>query len=179
MDRLFSDLTSGIRMLVRYPTLSLGAILTLGVGIGLSTTVFCVVNAGLFKSLPFPNAERIVSVFASNAAQGQPRLAIAVHDLAIYQARQTSFDAIGAYQSGPYNLSLEAGRPERFQGGQLSLDAFRALGVPPVLGRGFQAGDDQPGAGKIVLLGHELWRDRYGSAADIVGKTSFAPTGSH
>ena len=170
MDRLFSDLTSGIRMLVRYPTLSLGAILTLGVGIGLSTTVFCVVNAGLFKSLPFPNAERIVSVFASNAAQGQPRLAIAVHDLAIYQARQTSFDAIGAYQSGPYNLSLEAGRPERFQGGQLSLDAFRALGVQPVLGRGFQAGDDQPGAGNIVLLGHELWRDRYGSAADIVGR---------
>ena len=125
MDRLFSDLTSGIRMLVRYPTLSLGAILTLGVGIGLSTTVFCVVNGGLFKGLPFPNADRIVSVFASNAAQNQPRLPISVHDLAIYQARQTSFDAIGAYQSGPYNLSLEAGRPERFQGGQLTARGVR------------------------------------------------------
>ena len=60
MDRLFGDLTSGIRMLVRYPTLSLGAIATLGVGIGLSTTVFCVVNGGLFKGLPFANADRIV-----------------------------------------------------------------------------------------------------------------------
>ena len=139
----------------------LGAILTLGVGIGLSTTVFCVVNAGLFKGLPLPNADRIVSVFSSNAAQGQPQLPIAVHDLVIHQARQTSFDAIGPYASAPFNLSLEEGRPERFQGGQLSLDAFKALGVQPILGRGFQAGDDQPGAAAVVLLGHDLWRERY------------------
>ena len=97
MDRLVGDLTSGVRMLVRYPTLSLGAILTLGVGIGLSTTVFCVVNAGLFKGLPFPNADRIVSVYSSNVAQRQPRMPIAVHDLAVFQSRQTSFEAIGAY----------------------------------------------------------------------------------
>ncbi len=100
MDRLFGDLSSGVRMLIRYPTLSLGAILTLGVGIGLSTTVFCVVNAGLFKGLPFPNADRIVSVYSSNAGQGQPRLPIDVHDLAVLQARETSFDAIGAYGAG-------------------------------------------------------------------------------
>lgn len=149
MDRLFGDLSSGVRMLVRYPTLSLGAILTLGAGIGLSTTVFCVVNSGMFKGLPFPNADRIVAVFSSNAAQGQPRLPLSVHDLAIHQARQTSFEAIGPYGSGPYNLSLEAGRPERFQGGQLSLEAFKALGVQPLLGRGFQAGDDLPGAGNV------------------------------
>ncbi len=175
MDRLFGDLVSGIRMLVRYPTLSLGAIVTLGIGIGLSTTVFCVVNAGLFKGLPFPNADRIVSVYSSNPAQGQPRLPISVHDLAVLQARQTSFEVLGAYGAGPYNLSVEAGRPERFQGGQLTLDAFRALGVQPVLGRGFEEGDDAPGAG-VVLLGHELWRDRYGSAPDIVGRTIRANT---
>ena len=54
-------------MLVRYPTLSFVAILTLGVGIGLSTTVFCVVNGGIFKGLPFPNADRIVAVNNSYA----------------------------------------------------------------------------------------------------------------
>ena len=74
MDRLFNDLISGIRMLVRYPTLSLGAVATLGVGIRLSTTVFCVVNAGLFKGLPLRNADRIVSVYSSQLSQGQPRL---------------------------------------------------------------------------------------------------------
>jgi putative ABC transport system permease protein len=112
-----------------------------------------------------------VAVFASNAAQRQPRLPIAVHDLSVYQARQTSFEAFGAYASAPYNLSIEAGRPERLPGGQLSLEAFNALGVQPMLGRGFQTGDDQPGAADIVLLGHDLWRDRYGSAPDIVGQT--------
>jgi putative ABC transport system permease protein len=171
MERLFGDLVSGVRMLFRYPTLSLGAILTLGIGIGLSTTVFCVVNAGMFKGLPLPNADRIVAVFSTNASQRQPRLPIAVQDLAILEARQTSFEVIGAYASTPFNLSLEAGRPERFQGGQLSLAAFRALGVQPVLGRGFQAGDDQPGAANVVLLGDDLWRERYGGAADVVGKT--------
>ena len=55
-------------MLVKYPTLSLVAVLTLGLGIGLSTTVFCVVNGGLFKGLPFPNADRIVSVVQVVAA---------------------------------------------------------------------------------------------------------------
>src|SRR5262245_28804571 len=70
MDRLFADITYGLRMLVRYPTLSLGAIVTLGVGIGLSTTVFCVVNAGMLKGLPLPNADRIVAVFALNSSQG-------------------------------------------------------------------------------------------------------------
>jgi len=171
MDRLFRDLASGVRMLFRYPTLSLGAILTLGVGIGLSTTVFCVVNAGLFKGLPFPAGNRIVSVYSSNAAQRQPRLPIAVQDLAVIESRQTSFEFIGAYGSAPYNLSLEDGHPERFPGGQLTLGAYRALGVRPMLGRGFEDGDDQPGAGNIVLLGHALWRDRYGSAPDIVGRT--------
>lgn len=158
-------------MLLRYPTLSLVAILTLGVGIGLSTTVFCVVNGGLFKGLPFPNADRIVSVYASNASQGQPRLPMAVHDLEIHLTRQTSFEAVGAYGAAPFNLSLEEGRPERFQGGQLTLGAFRALGVQPALGRGFQEADYAAGAGDVVLLGHELWRDRYGSARDIVGQS--------
>jgi predicted permease len=171
MDRLFSDLTSGVRMLIRYPTLSLVAILTLGVGIGLSTTVFCVVNAGIFKGLPFPNADRIVAVFSSNPSQGQPRLPMGVQDLAVHIERQTSFEQIGAYAAAPFNLSLEEGRPERFSGGQLTLAAFRTLGVQPALGRGFQDGDDQPGRDRVLLLGHDLWRDRYGSAPDIVGKT--------
>jgi putative ABC transport system permease protein len=169
MDRLFSDLASGIRMLVRYPTLSLGAILTLGVGIGLSTTVFCVVNGGLFKALPFPNADRIVLVYSSNSAQ--PRLPVVVQDLAVIESRQTSFEFIGAYSAAPYNLSVEAGHPERFPGGQLTVGAYRALGVRPMLGRGFGEADTQPGAGNVVLLGHDLWRDRYGSAPDMVGRT--------
>jgi predicted permease len=171
VKHFFSDLSSGIRMLFKYPTLSLVAIATLGLGIGLSTTVFCVVNGGLFKGLPFPNADRIVAVVATNAGQGQPQMPMSVHDLAVHLERQTSFEAIGAYDMAPFNLSVEAGRPERFAGARMTVPAFQTLGVQPLLGRGFQPGDDAPGATPIVLIGHELWRDRYGSDPGIVGQT--------
>ena len=170
MNQLVTDIRSGVRMLVKYRTLSLVAILTLGVGIGLSTTVFCVVNGGLFKGLPFPNADRIVAVVTTNPAQNQPRQAMSEHDLAVWESRQTSFDRIGAYAFAPVNLSSEDGRPERFAGGQLTVAAFEALGVQPMLGRGFQPGDDKAGRPPIILLSHDLWRDRYGSSREIVGK---------
>ena len=170
MSHLLGDLRSGVRMLVKYPTLSLVAVLTLGLGIGLSTTVFCVVNGGLFKGLPFPNAGRIVSVVSTTPSQNQPRQPMSVHDLAVIQDRQSSFEKIGAYGFAPMNFADQQGRPERLAGGQLTAAAFEALGVEPLLGRGFREGDDRPGAEPVMLLSYELWRDRYGSAPDIVGR---------
>jgi predicted permease len=171
MSQLIADIRSGVRMLVKYPTLSFVAVLTLGLGIGLSTTVFCVVNGGLFKGLPFPDAKRVVAVVSTNPTQDLQRQPISVHDLAVWEARQTSFERIGAYGFAPVNLSTEEGRPERFSGAQLSVAAFDVLGVQPILGRGFRQGDDQPGAEPVILLGYELWRERYGGSPAIVGQT--------
>jgi putative ABC transport system permease protein len=174
MSQLFTDIRSGVRMLVKYPMLSIVAVLTLGLGIGLSTTVFCVVNGGLFKGLPLPDADRIVALVATNPAQNQPRQPIGGQDLAVFEARQTSFERMGAYGFAAINLadaSNDQGRPERYSGGQLTVAAFEALGVSPILGRGLRDGDDRPGAEPVILLGYGLWRDRYGSAPDIVGKT--------
>jgi putative ABC transport system permease protein len=170
MTQLLSDLRSGVRMLVRYPTLSSVAVVTLGLGIGLSTTVFCVVNGGLFKGLPFPNADRIVALTSTNPAQRQPRGPISVHDIAVWQERQTSFETFGAWNFSPINLATADGRPERFSGAQLSVGAFETLSVQPILGRGLREGDDRPGADPVILIGHDIWRDRYGSASNIVGQ---------
>src|SRR5262245_24921750 len=171
MTQLFADLRSGLRMFAKYPTLSIVAILTLGLGIGLSTTVFCIVNGGLFKGLPFPDADRIVSVINTRPSQNQSQQPISVQDLVIWKERQTSFERLGEYFFAPMNLSTEEGHPERYSGGLLTVAAFEALGVQPMVGRGFREGDDRPGAEPVVLLGHDLWRDRYGSSPDIVGKT--------
>lgn len=179
MHKLWTDIRSGVRMLVKYPTLSLVAVLTLGVGIGLSTTVFCVVNGGVFKGLPFPDSDRIVALVTTNVTQGQPRQPISVHDLAVWQARQTSFEKIGAFQFAPVNLSTEDGRPERFSGGQLTVAAFEALGVQPIAGRGFRDGDDRPGADPVILLSHDLWRDRYAGSQQIIGETIRANGAQH
>src|SRR3954470_4258285 len=103
MTQLVTDVRSGLRMLVKYPMLSVVAILTLGLGIGLSTTVFCVVNGGLFKGLPFPEAERVAAVLQENPSQNQPQQPISVQDLAIWEARQTSFEKFGPYGFAPVN----------------------------------------------------------------------------
>lgn len=169
MDLLLSDVRSGVRMLVKYPTLSIGSVLTLGLGIGLSTTVFSVVNGGLFRGLPVPDGGRVVYLVTTNPSQNQPRGPVNVHDLAVWEERQTSFERIGAFAFAPMNLSSEEGRPERYSGGQLTVAAFEALGIQPMLGRGFRAGDDRPGAEPVVLLSYGLWRDRYGSGPGIVG----------
>jgi predicted permease len=158
-------------MLLKYRTLSLVAVLTLGVGIGLSTTVFSVVNGAAFKGLPFPEADRIMAVTGTRTAQNQPRQFISVHDLAVFQERQTSFEQIGAYGFSPLNVSAEGERPERLRGGQLTVGAFRALGVEPMLGRGFRDGDDRPGAAPVIILGHDIWRERYAGSPAVVGTT--------
>src|SRR3954465_5727086 len=105
MNQLFTDVRSGIRMLVKYPMLSVVAVLTLGLGIGLSTTVFCVVNGGLFKGLPFPGAERVVSVVAANPSQRPPLQPVSAQDLAVFQNAQTSFEQIGAFGVDTLNLA--------------------------------------------------------------------------
>jgi putative ABC transport system permease protein len=169
MDTIVADVRSGIRMLLKYPTLSFVAILTLGLGIGLSTTVFCVVNGGLFKGLPFPEPDRVVALATTNHPQNQPRQAVSVHDIDIWLARQTSFKKIGAFGFMPLNLSTDEGRPERFSGGQLTVGAFEALGVEPIVGRGFREGDDRPGAEPVLLLGYDLWQERYGGSPGIIG----------
>jgi predicted permease len=177
MNQWLGDVRSGVRMLLKYPTLSLVAVLTLGVGIGLSTTVFSVVNGAMFKGLPFPDADRIVALTAMRNAQNQRNQPVSVHDLAVFQERQTSFEQIGAYGFTPLNVSAEGERPERLRGGQLTVAAFRALGVQPVLGRGFRDGDDRPGAAPVILLSHDVWRERYASSPNVIG-TSLRANGT-
>ena len=113
MSQLIVDVRSGVRMLVKYPTLSVVAILTLGLGIGLSTTVFSVVNGGLFKGLPFPDAGRVVAVVATNPGQNQPLQPIGVQDLAVIEQRQTSFERLGAFNFSPMNVATARDRGRR------------------------------------------------------------------
>src|SRR3954453_3328885 len=133
MDKILADVRSGVRMLATYPALSFVAVITLGLGIGLGTTVFCVVNGGIFKGLPFPGAERIVALVSTTPSKQQPRQPVGLQDLAVFQQRQTSFERIGAFGLTPLNLSNEKGRPDRFSGGQLTVAAFEATGVAPML----------------------------------------------
>ena len=171
MRHLWSDIRFGVRMLVRYPTLSVVSILTFGAGIGLATAVFSIVNGALYKGLPFDEPDRFVAVVGTNAERNVRRGVINVHDLVVFQQRQTVFESFGAFSMVPVNLALDGRQPERFQAGALTVGALRATRVNPILGRSFRDGEDRPGAEPVILLGYQAWQDLFGGSPNVIGKT--------
>lgn len=171
MAQFWQDIRFGIRMLFKHPTLSISAILTFSLGIGLTTTVFSVVNGAMYKGLPFEEADRVVSVFNSNPSSNIRRTAISIHDYVIWQERQSVFETMGAWGIVPVNLSWGEERPERYSAGVFTIGAYNALRVKPILGRGFREGDDKPGAEPVIILGHDIWRDRFEGSPGIIGQS--------
>jgi putative ABC transport system permease protein len=104
-------------------------------------------------------------------AQNQGNQPLSVQDMAVYLERQSSFEQIGAFGVTPLNVSMEEERPERLRGGQLTVAAFRAIGMQPVIGRGFREGDDQPGAAPVILLSDSVWRERYRGSVEAIGRS--------
>jgi putative ABC transport system permease protein len=171
MRHFWSDIRFGVRMLVRYPTLSIVSILTFGLGLGLATSVFSIVNGALYKGLPFDDADRIVLVVGTNAERNVQRGPVSVHDLVVFRDRQTVFEAFGAFVMLPVNLSGDGQQPARFSGGALAVGALQSLRVEPVLGRLFRDGEDRVGAEPVVLLGHRLWQERFAGSPNVIGRT--------
>ena len=101
MGHFWQDFRFGIRMLCKHPTLSITAVLTFSLGIGLTTTVFSVVNGAMYKGLPFEEADRIVAVFNFNPASNIRRAPISVHDYAVWQERQTVFETMVRGEPSP------------------------------------------------------------------------------
>lgn len=169
MDALLKDLRFGIRMLVKHPGLTLFSIVTFGLGIGLTTTVFSIVNGAILKGLPFEGAERIMWVARTNPSEDIERMGVNAPDFFAWGERQTAFESIAAFTGQPVNLAEEGTAPERLLGASFSVDMFSVLNVKPMLGRGFLDGEDRPGAEPVIVLGYDLWQDRFGRSKDVLG----------
>ena len=170
MRHFLTDLRSGVRMLVKYPTLSIVAIATFGLGIGLTTTAFSIVNGALFQGLPFQDPERVVKLMRTDPSMRVFDMDVSVQDLEVFNRRLTVFSSHGAFSSTALNLSTDTRRPERYSAGEVTVAAWETLGMAPALGRGFQTGDDRPGAEPVILLGDEVWRTRFDADPDVVGR---------
>ncbi len=174
LQHLWLDIRYGARMLLRHPTLSIASILTFGLGIGLATAVFSIVNGVLLKGLPFDEGDRIVLVAGTDTATRERLAGVSVHDYAVFEERQEVFESIGAFRWVSVNLSWGRRQPERFPGAALTVGVLRALRVKPVAGRLFRDGEDRPGAEPVILIGYQLWRDAFSRAPDVVGRTIVA-----
>lgn len=171
VPNLARDLGSGARALTRRPGVTASAILALGMGIGLATTIFSVVYSAVYRPLPVPEGDRILHLEWANPSQGRRELAVGYHDFLDWKAQQTVFQDLGAFYRGTVNLSGENTRPERYFGGFITANAWEVLGIRPLLGRGFLSGENQPGAPPVVILAYSVWQSRYDGNPEVVGKT--------
>jgi putative ABC transport system permease protein len=171
MDALLRDLRFGVRMLLKRPLLSLAAIVTFGLGIGLTTAVFSILNGLFLKGLPYEGSERVMAIRVANPSLGYSRMGVGVHDFVDLREQQTVFEGLGAYDDAEVNFAAADGPPERLAGGYFGSGVLRQLGVRPSLGRGFRDEEERPGAAPTAIIGHDLWQDRFGGSRDVLGRT--------
>lgn len=173
MNTLWQDLRYGARLLLKKPGFTLIAVLTLALGIGATTAIFSVVNALVFRALPFKQAERLVWIANVNEG-GLSGQTSRVSNYQDWRARNQSFaDLAGYYAFSDYesfNLT-GSGEPERLSGYFVTQNFLDLLGVQPVLGRGFDADESRINGRKAVLLSYGFWQRRFGGDANLVGKT--------
>ncbi len=163
------DLRHGLRQLVRRPAFSLAAIGSLALGIGLTTTLFSVVNAVLLRETPIVEPERLVEIYSGTAEF--PQLTSSYPDLKDMETSTSVFDALTAHAFVRGILS-SADRPRLVTGEAVMANYFDVLGLRPAMGRGFRADENlAPGASPVVVLSHGLWQREFGGRPDVVGTT--------
>jgi predicted permease len=171
MTTLIADVRVGLRMLIKTPLLSLIAILTVGLGVGLTTHTFSTVYGTILRGVPVPGEERLMHIDTNRLELGAESMEMSIHDFQDLRVQQTSFEDVAAFYQGNVNLAGEEGPPERFVGAFVSANALSHLGVPPLLGRGFRPGEDEPDASPVIVLGYHVWTNRFVQDPAIVGKS--------
>jgi putative ABC transport system permease protein len=169
-DEMFQDLRFGLRMLLKHPSFTLIAVLTLALGIGANTAIFSVVNAVLLRPLPFAEPERLV--WLGGWAGNDKEQGVTPADFLDYREQSQSFAQLAACVSEgvPVNLT-GSGEAERLKGAMVTANYLDVFGVKPALGRGFLADEEQPGRDRVVVLSHDLWVRRFGADPSILNQT--------
>ena len=167
METLLQDLSYGLRMLTKSPAFTTIAILTLALGIGANTALFSVVNGVLLNPLAYPHSGQLVALYGKTP--GVDHGPTSYLNFLDWQRDSQTFSSMAIYRNQDYNF-IGRGEAERLSGYMISADFFSTLGVMPILGRTFHADDDHPGAAPVVVLGGGLWKRKFGSSPDIIGK---------
>ena len=178
MQALLRDVRYAWRSLLRSPGLTIVAALALTLGIGLTTTMFSIVYGALIKGLPFPDGDRIMNIGRANPAKDIRSQSLPIQDFVDYRKQQHTFTDLAAYTSGTIYVSGDE-KAERFTGAWISANMFDVVGVRPVLGRSFRAGEDTPAGEKVAILSYSLWQQRYAGDRNILGhqlRVNGAPT---
>jgi hypothetical protein len=169
MDTLSQDLCYAARSLLRAPGFTAVAVLTLAIGIGGNAAIFSAVNAVLLRPLPFPGADRLVTVWGRTAAASQS--VASWPEFEDWRAQTQSFATLSVWRPQSVNLT-GSGEPERVAGAFVSASLFPMLGASPRLGRVFEPAETEPASVRpVVVLSQGLWHRRFGGDSGILGRS--------
>jgi putative ABC transport system permease protein len=167
---LWQDIRYGERTLRKSPGFAATAVVTLALGIGVTTSVFSVCDSLLWKPVALPNLETLVMVLQRDPGDANDWDQASAADLDDVRRECTTIENLATWQGGMANIVGAGGEPDRAIQTLVSANFFTTFGVQPVLGRGFQEGEDQPGREREAVLSDRLWRRRFGADPGIVGK---------
>src|SRR5213596_2441744 len=170
------DVRVGLRVLFKDKTFCFLAVLVLALGIAGVTTQFTIVNAFVLRGFSFPHPEQLMSVGLldpqappqqNNFGNGFIPTAADYEDL---KAGQNSFALMSGYLNGSTINVTYKNNPQRYTGAYVTEDFFKIIGVSPVMGRDFTAEDNKPGAEKVAILSHEIWKRDFNGDPNIIGQ---------
>src|SRR6478736_2664090 len=176
LESFLQDIRIGFRVLLKEKSFCFLAVLVLGLGICGVTTQFTVVNGLVLRGFSFPHPEQLMSVglidpqaSAQNNNFGIGNIPTA-QDYEDLRAAQQSFSQTAGYLSGSTINVTYKNNPQRYTGAYITEDLFKIIGVSPIMGRDFTAEDNKPGAGKVTILGNEIWKRDFNGDPNIVGQ---------
>jgi predicted permease len=166
---LLQDLRFAVRMLIKDRWFAALAIVALGLGIGVNSTVFTLVNAVLLRGLPYAESERILNINGRHLKENRS-MGVSYRDYEDLKAQARTVQDLAGYRGGTMNVSDADHLPEQFFGTFVTPNAFGILGQPMHMGRDFRPEDGRPGAEPVVIIGYGMWQARYGGDPNILGK---------
>ncbi|HEX8797615.1 MAG TPA: ABC transporter permease [Terriglobales bacterium] len=170
MTTLFQDVRYGLRMLVKKPTFTIVAVLTLALGVGANTAIFSIVNAVLLHSLPYRDPDRLVRIFFNEPGVGLRDVRFSKLELDDLETRSGVFEDVTPIFEGSENLT-GGKQPERVEAVNGSFSYFSMLGVAPQIGRLFGPQDFALGFAPVAVISDGLWHRSYGADPNVIGRT--------
>src|SRR5467141_364018 len=167
-DALAQDLRFALRGLRKRPGFALIAIVTLALGIGSTTAVFSVVDRILFRSLPYPHDERLVSF--GDKAPFEANEFVLGPDYVDWKKAQTPFESVTSFVPGGADCDLTEQNPVRLKCALVESTFLPTFGIRPLLGRNFTPEEDRPNAQRVALISYGLWRSRFAGDPNLPGR---------